>query len=73
MSLGLAPIMAQTVYEALDRVFQDLTVLLVEQNAKLALSRCEYAYVMRNGICGGEGEAGEFEDEDRLRAVYLGA
>jgi branched-chain amino acid transport system ATP-binding protein len=73
MSLGLAPIMAQTVYRALDDVFENLTVLLVEQNAKLALSRCAYVYVMRNGIIGGEGPVEDFEDEDRLRTVYLGA
>jgi branched-chain amino acid transport system ATP-binding protein len=72
MSLGLAPITAQAVYSSLDGVFEGLTVLLVEQNAKLALSRCEYVYVLRNGVCGGEGPTAEFEDEDRLRAVYLG-
>ena len=72
MSLGLAPITAQAVYSSLDSVFEGLTVLLVEQNAKLALSRCEYVYVLRNGVCGGEGPTSEFEDEERLRAVYLG-
>jgi len=72
MSLGLAPITAQAVYSSLDGVFEGLTVLLVEQNAKLALSRCEYVYVLRNGVCGGEGPTSEFEDEERLRAVYLG-
>ncbi|MGB3412395.1 MAG: ABC transporter ATP-binding protein [Microthrixaceae bacterium] len=72
LSLGLAPITAQAVYASLDDVFEGLTVLLVEQNAKLALSRCEYVYVMRNGVCGGEGPSSEFQDESRLRAVYLG-
>jgi len=72
ISLGLAPITAQTVYSSLDEVFEGLTVLLVEQNAKLALSRCERVYVMRNGVCGGQGTSEEFQNEDRLRSVYLG-
>jgi branched-chain amino acid transport system ATP-binding protein len=72
ISLGLAPITAQTVYSSLDEVFEGLTVLLVEQNAKLALSRCEHVYVMRNGVCGGQGPSEEFQNEDRLRSVYLG-
>ena len=72
ISLGLAPITAHAVYRALDEVFSDLTVLLVEQNARIALSRCDYAYVLRNGVVGGEGPASQFNDPTHLRAAYLG-
>jgi branched-chain amino acid transport system ATP-binding protein len=72
VSLGLAPITAQAVYRALDEVFADLTVLLVEQNARLALDRCEYVYVVRNGQISSEGGADRFSDEQHLRAAYLG-
>ncbi len=73
LSLGLAPVAAQAVYRALDEVFSDLTVLLVEQNARLALNRCGYAYVIRNGMVGSEGPAELFEDSEHLRAAYLGS
>lgn len=73
VSLGLAPIMAQAVYRALDEVFADLTVLLVEQNARLALDRSDYVYVLRNGRIGSEGPSADFRDETQLRAAYLGA
>jgi branched-chain amino acid transport system ATP-binding protein len=73
LSLGLAPIMAQAVYRALDEVFGELTVLLVEQNARLALERSEYVYVLRNGRVGSEGPSADFLDEAHLRTAYLGA
>jgi branched-chain amino acid transport system ATP-binding protein len=74
LSLGLAPITARSVYTALDDVFEDgLSVLLVEQNAKLALQKCEYVYVMRNGEISQQGDAREFDDSETLRAAYLGS
>lgn len=74
LSLGLAPITAQSVYAALDDVFEDgLSVLLVEQNAKLALEKCGYVYVLRNGEISQQGDARDFQDSETLRAAYLGA
>ena len=74
LSLGLAPITARSVYAALDEVFEDgLSVLLVEQNAKLALEKCEYVYVLRNGQVSQQGEASDFNDSETLRAAYLGS
>jgi len=72
LSLGLAPIAAQAVYRSLDEIFSNLTVLLVEQNARMALSRCGHVYVLRNGVVGGEGPAEKFNDAAHLRAAYLG-
>lgn len=73
LSLGLAPITARAVYTALDDVFEEgLSVLLVEQNAKLALEKCEYVYVLRNGKISEEGGAHRFDDAEALRAAYLG-
>ena len=74
LSLGLAPITARTVYTALDQVFDDgLSVLLVEQNAKLALEKCDYVYVLRNGEISRQGPASDFDDSQTLRAAYLGS
>ena len=74
LSLGLAPITARSVYTALDQVFDDgLSVLLVEQNAKLALEKCDYVYVLRNGEISRQGPAADFDDSQTLRAAYLGS
>ena len=72
LSLGLAPAVAKRVYESLDSVIEGLSVLLVEQNAKLALERCAHVYVLRNGVVSRHGDARDFSDPDTLRAAYMG-
>jgi branched-chain amino acid transport system ATP-binding protein len=73
LSLGLAPITAKAVYTAMDEVFDPgLSVLLVEQNAKLALQKCNYVYVLRNGQVSKEGSADQFDSPEALRTAYLG-
>jgi branched-chain amino acid transport system ATP-binding protein len=72
LSLGLAPIAAQAVYAALDDLLDGLSVLLVEQNATLALAHCSHIHVLRNGVVAEHGPASAFADPEHLRAAYLG-
>ena len=74
MSLGLAPLLVKEFYARLGEVFDpDLTMLVVEQNAKLAIKVVDTLYVLRNGTVAAHGEASTFaEDEDLLHRSYLG-
>ncbi len=74
MSLGLAPILVKEFYAALPEVFsEDLTILIVEQNAKMAISVADYVYVLRNGEISAQGTSQMFQDdEDLLHEGYLG-
>jgi branched-chain amino acid transport system ATP-binding protein len=74
MSLGLAPILVKEFYGSLKTLFRDdLTMLIVEQNAKMALSVADYVYVLRNGEIAMEGPSSKFhESEDLLHEGYLG-
>lgn len=74
MSLGLAPILVKEFYATLTTLFPgDLTMLIIEQNAKMALSVADYVYVMRNGKIAMEGPATMFhESQDLLHEGYLG-
>ena len=72
-SMGLAPIIVDQIY-ALIRQIRDrgITVLLVEQNAKKALSICDYAYVLENGVISLSGTGEELLNSDDVRKAYLG-
>lgn len=74
MSLGLAPILVKEFYATLETLFSaDLTMLIVEQNARMALSVAEYVYVLRNGTVSVEGPAERFRDDPQLlHEGYLG-
>ena len=74
MSLGLAPILVKEFYASLPKVFSgDMTILIVEQNAKMAISVADYVYVLRNGEISAEGPSQMFrESEDLLHQGYLG-
>ncbi len=74
MSLGLAPILVKEFYATLTTLFRDdLTMLIVEQNAKMALSVADHIYVLRNGEIATEGPADMFrQDEELLHEAYLG-
>lgn len=73
-SMGLAPLLVQEVFEIINRIRQqeDLTVLLVEQNAYMALQLADYAYLIENGRIVLEGSADEIQEDPRLKEVYLG-
>jgi len=74
MSLGLAPVLVKEFYQRLDELFSgDVTMLLVEQNAPIALAYCSRIYVIRNGELALEGRADEFRDNvGALQSAYLG-
>lgn len=72
-SLGLAPLVARTVYEALLRISQaGTTILLVEQNAKMALGIADYGYIMEAGRIVLEGTSTELKENPDVQELYLG-
>jgi branched-chain amino acid transport system ATP-binding protein len=72
-SMGLAPLMVQKVFETIQAVAREgVTILLVEQNARLALGLAGRAYVMESGCIALTGEASAMLADRRVRAAYLG-
>ena len=72
-SMGLSPIMVEKIFEVVRNVSkQGVTILLVEQNAKLALQAAHRAYVMDSGLITMTGNAGDMLDDPRVKAAYLG-
>ncbi len=73
-SMGLAPQAVERIFEALARLnAQGLTMLMVEQNAEMALSLATRAAVIQTGSVVLTGIASELAKDDRLRGAYLGA
>jgi len=73
-SMGLAPIIVDQIYDILGEIRrQGVTMILVEQNATLALSACDYAYIMMTGEIRLAGTAAELAAKDDLIKSYLGA
>jgi branched-chain amino acid transport system ATP-binding protein len=73
-SLGLAPQLVEEVFRLIAELReQGMTILLVEQNAYMALEVSDRAYVMRTGELEAERAASELLDEDALLRTYLGA
>jgi branched-chain amino acid transport system ATP-binding protein len=72
--LGLAPQIIESIFETVIRLNteQNLTVLLVEQNAQLALSVANYGYIMENGRIVLDGEPARLLRNDDVREFYLG-
>ncbi len=73
-SLGLAPILVESIFEIIQRINRDegTTILLVEQNARLALSVADYGYVMEGGRVVMEGTAAELRTNEDVKEFYLG-
>ena len=72
-TMGLAPIMVQKVFEVIrDVAAQGVTILLVEQNARLALDVCSRGYVMESGQITIADKADVLAADPRVRAAYLG-
>ena len=72
-SMGLSPIMVAKIFEVVKEVSsQGVTVLLVEQNAKLALQAADRGYVMESGEITISGDAKQMLNDPRVRAAYLG-
>ncbi len=73
-SMGLSPLLVGEVFEII-KTFREAgkTVLLVEQNAKKAMSISDRAYVLENGLITMSGAAHELAEDERVRKAYLGA
>jgi branched-chain amino acid transport system ATP-binding protein len=73
-SLGLAPMLVEEIFSIVQRLNreQKLTVLLVEQNATLALAIADHGYVMENGRIVLEGSAAALKDNADIKEFYLG-
>lgn len=72
-SMGLAPIMVKNIFNIIEKVNKEgVTVLLVEQNANLALSVAHRAYVLETGSIVLSGTAKELQESDEVKAAYLG-
>ncbi|MEK6551224.1 MAG: ABC transporter ATP-binding protein [Pseudomonadota bacterium] len=72
-SMGLAPILVQKIFEIIRRISKEgVTMLLVEQNAKLALEVSNRAYVLESGRVVLSGPAAELAINPQVRAAYLG-
>ncbi|MCR5501633.1 MAG: ABC transporter ATP-binding protein [Lachnospiraceae bacterium] len=72
-SMGLSPIFVNEIFDIIAKVKADgTTVLLVEQNAKKALSISDRAYVLETGMIALEGRSSELLENDRIRKAYLG-
>lgn len=73
-SLGLAPVIINDLFETLTQVNKEMkmTMLIVEQNANLALQIATYAYVLESGLISLHGSADEVASHDGIRAAYLG-
>ena len=72
-SMGLSPILVQEIFDCIKEVNKDgTTVLLVEQNAKMALSISHRAYVLETGTLFLEGDAQSLLDNEQVKSAYLG-
>jgi branched-chain amino acid transport system ATP-binding protein len=72
-SLGIAPKLMQQIFQAIARIAQSgVTILLVEQNTRIALATSQRAYVLRTGEIAIEGDARELAVSPEIQAAYLG-
>ena len=73
-SMGLSPKLVKEIFAIIRKLHdQGITVLLVEQNANMALSIADRAYVLETGRITMEGDAKELMDNEQVRKAYLGA
>ena len=73
-SLGLAPLVVRDIFEIIKEINrQGVTVLLIEQNANMALKVADYAYVLETGRIGLSGTGRELLTNDDVRKAYLGS
>ena len=72
-SMGLSPIMVETIFDVVRNLSKNgMTILLVEQNARLALQMADRAYVMESGLITLTGSGSELLQDPRVRTAYLG-
>jgi branched-chain amino acid transport system ATP-binding protein len=73
-SLGLAPLLVKTIFEKVVEINQEqgLTILLVEQNAKLALEISHFGYVLETGKVVLQGDSAVLRQDPKVKSAYLG-
>ena len=72
-SLGLAPVLVERIFDVMRSIHESgLSILLVEQNAHLALEFADFAYVLENGRGVLSGPTDELKHNDMIREFYLG-
>ena len=73
-SLGLAPLIVDNIFDVVQRMSRDrdMAILLVEQNARIALDVADYAYVMENGRIVLDGPAEQLKENEDIKEFYLG-
>lgn len=72
-SMGLAPLLVQEIFEIIKKINQEgVTILLIEQNANMALSIADRAYVLETGNIVLKGDAKEIANDEAIRKAYLG-
>ena len=73
-SLGLAPIIVKEIFEAIKQINQEdgTTILLVEQNSKIALNTADRAYVMQTGEMVMNGKCSDLLNDENIKKAYLG-
>lgn len=74
-SLGIAPILVQTIFEKIVEINRQtgVTILLIEQNANIALDVSHYGYVLETGKIVLQNDSTALRENDEIRAAYLGA
>mgnify|MGYP003380516022 FL=1 len=72
--MGLAPVIVEEIAVIIEEISkQGVAVILVEQNAELALELADHAYVLETGDLVLEGKAKDLHENDHVRRAYLGA
>lgn len=72
-SMGLAPIVVEAIFEVIKRLSRDgVTLLLVEQNARLALASTHRAYVLDSGNLNHSSRSADLLDDEKIKQAYLG-
>lgn len=72
-SLGLSPILVETIFELIGRINQQgITILLIEQNARLALQISSRGYVLETGQVVMNGKASDLAESEEVKKAYLG-
>jgi len=72
-TMGLSPVMVLKLFEIIKKIREEgTTILLVEQNAKIAIKLCDRGYVMNNGEITMSGSSAELENNEQIKEAYLG-
>ena len=72
-SLGLAPIVIRDIFKIIETLHHEgITILLVEQNANVALKIADYAFVLETGSLGVQGKGSDLLNDPAIKAAYLG-